>query len=82
MGFLLWFCLLLEHRLLVHGLQWLQHTQAQLLLDMWSLPGLGVEPVSLALAGRFLPTVPPEESNLFYFWCIQSKLQTTVHFNS
>ena len=75
MGFL--FCLLLEHRLLVY-----EHTQAQLPLDMWSLPGLGIEPVSPALAGRFLSTVPPGESNLFYFWCIQSKLQTLVHFNS
>ena len=39
-----------------------EHTQAQLLLDMWSVPGPGIEPVSPALAGRFLSTVPPEKS--------------------
>ena len=26
---------------------------------MWDLPGLGIEPVSPALAGGFLSTVPP-----------------------
>ena len=29
---------------------------------MWDLPGPGLEPVSLALAGGFLTTVPPGES--------------------
>ena len=33
--------------------------QAQLLHGMWDLPGPGPEPVSPALAGRFLTTVPP-----------------------
>ena len=32
---------------------------AQLLRGMWDLPGPGLEPVSPALAGRFLTTVPP-----------------------
>ena len=32
---------------------------AQLLHGMWDLPGPGLEPVSPALAGRFLTTVPP-----------------------
>ena len=29
---------------------------------MWDLPGPGLEPVSPALVGRFLTTVPPGES--------------------
>ena len=28
-------------------------------MAMWDLPGLGIEPVSPALAGRFLTTGPP-----------------------
>ena len=36
-------------------------TRAQLLHSMWDLPGPGLEPVSPALAGRFLTTVPPEK---------------------
>ena len=35
---------------------------AQLLCVMWDLPGPGLEPVSPALAGRFLTTVPPGKS--------------------
>ena len=34
-------------------------SQAQLLRGMWDLPGPGLEPVSPALAGRFLTTAPP-----------------------
>ena len=30
---------------------------------MWNLPELGIEPVSPALAGRFLTTGPPEKSS-------------------
>ena len=34
---------------------------------MWDLPGPGLEPVSPALAGRFLTTAPPGKSlNLFH----------------
>ena len=33
--------------------------QAQLLHGMWDLPGPGLKPVSLALAGGFLTTAPP-----------------------
>ena len=29
---------------------------------MWDLPGLGLEPMSTALAGRFLTSVPPGKS--------------------
>ena len=38
-------------------------TWAQLLRSMWHLPGLGFEPVSPALAGRFLITAPPGKPN-------------------
>ena len=37
-------------------------TWAQLLRGMWDLPGLGLEPVSPALAGGFLTTAPPGKS--------------------
>ena len=36
--------------------------RAQLLRGMWGLPGPGLEPVSPALAGGFLTTVPPGKS--------------------
>ena len=37
-------------------------SQAQLLWGMWNLPGPGIEPVSAALAVRFLPTAPTGKS--------------------
>ena len=43
----------LERRLSSSG------TQAQLLCSMWDLPRPGLKPMSPALAGRFLTTVPP-----------------------
>ena len=33
---------------------------------MWDLPGLGLDPMSPALAGRFLTTVPPGKSLVLY----------------
>ena len=39
--------------------------RASLLLGMWDLPGPGIEPVSPALAGRFLTTVLPGKSPRF-----------------
>ena len=39
----------LERRLRSHG------SQAQFLRDTWDLPGSGIEPMSSASAGRFLP---------------------------
>ena len=36
--------------------------RAELLHGMWGLPGPGLEPVSPALAGRFLTTAPPGKS--------------------
>ena len=50
--------LVAEHRLQTHRLSSCG-SQAQLLCDMWDLPRPGLEPVSLALAGRFSTTVPP-----------------------
>ena len=44
----------LEHRL--NSCVW-----ASLLCGMWDLPGPGIKPVSLALAGRFFTTEPPGE---------------------
>ena len=41
--------------------------QAQLLHSMWDLPGPGLEPMSPALAGRFLTTVPPGKSYTIKF---------------
>ena len=46
----------LEHRLSSCG------ARAQLLHGVWDLPGPGLEPVSPALAGRFLTTAPPGKS--------------------
>ena len=37
--------------------------QAWLLRGMWDLPRLGIKPISPALAGGFLSTVPPEKSH-------------------
>ena len=36
--------------------------RAWLLCGMWDLPGPGIEPMSPALADRFLTTVPPGKS--------------------
>ena len=51
----------LEVRLFSYG------TQVQLLRGMWDLPGPGLKPVSPALAGRFLTTVPPWKSVFICF---------------
>ena len=42
--------------------------QAYLLRGMWDLPRLGLEPVSPALAGRSLNTVPPWKSGKLLYW--------------
>ena len=51
----------LEHRLSSCG-AW-----ALLLHGMWDPPGPGLEPVSPALAGRFLTTAPPEKPLIVSF---------------
>ena len=47
----------LEHRLSSCG------ARASLLRGMWDLPGPGLKPMSPALAGGFLTTVPPGKPN-------------------
>ena len=56
---------------------------------MWDLPGPGLKPVSLALAGRFLTTVPPGKPCvdilfyfilLFYFICLKSLLNLLQYY--
>ena len=42
-------------------------TQAQLLRGMWDLPRSGIEPMSPALAGRFLTTEPPRKTQKVTF---------------
>ena len=44
---------------------------ALLFCGMWDLPGPGIEPMSPALAGRFLTTAPPGKSQgiRFYIKC-------------
>ena len=39
---------------------------------MWDLPGPGPEPVSLALAGGFLTTVPPGKPCIGFCCCVQA----------
>ena len=46
----------------VHGLTVVAHGLS-CPYGMWNLPGLGIEPMSPALAGRFLTTGPPEKSS-------------------
>ena len=51
----------LEHRLSSRG------ARAELPYRMGNLPGTGIEPVSLALAGGLLSTVPPGKSNILHY---------------
>ena len=50
--------------------------RAYLLRGMWDLSGPGLEPVSPALAGGFLTTVPPGKSLVDFFFFV------VYHFNS
>ena len=36
--------------------------------SMWNFPRPGIEPISLGLAGGFLPTVPPGKSQGCLYW--------------
>ena len=47
---------------MVHGLS------CSATCGLWDLPGSGLEPVSPALAGGFLTTVPPGKPYLLYFY--------------
>ena len=45
-------------------------SQALLPCSVWNLPRPGIEPMSSALAGRFLTTGPPGKSLMYSFsWC-------------
>ena len=72
--------LVVEHGLQAHGLSRCDSrapecrlsscgTWASLLCSMWDLPGLGLEPMSSALAGRFLTTVAPGKPRCRCFPC-------------
>ena len=56
--------LIAEHRLQTRRLSSCG-SRAQLLRGMWDLPRPGLEPVSPALAGRFLTTAPPGKPQNF-----------------
>ena len=43
------------------------HAQAELLRGIWDLPGPGIEPVALALAGGFFTTEPPGNPACVFF---------------
>ena len=58
--------LVAEHRLQTRRLSSCG-SRAQLLCGMWDLPRPGLEPVSLALAGRFSITAPPGKPQLICF---------------
>ena len=66
-----WASVAVAHRLSSCGSRALQRrlsscgARTQLLHGMWDLPGPGHEPVSPALAGRFLTTVPPGRGFFF-----------------
>ena len=49
---------------------------------MWDLPGLGIEPMSPALAGGFLTTVPPgKHSGLFFLFVFVGVFLLYTYFN-
>ena len=58
--------LVVEHRLQTRRLS-NRGSRAQLLRGMWDLPRPGLEPVSLALAGRFSTTAPPGKPSSWHF---------------
>ena len=71
------FCITQAHS--SRGSQALEHglsrcgAQGSLLRGIGNLPGPGIEPLSSAVAGRFLSSVPPEKStDLFQFSSVQS----------
>ena len=77
--------LVAEHRLQTRRLSNCG-SRAYLLRGMWNLPRPGLEPVSPALAGRFLTTAPPGKpetpvflNTIFEFHCFGKR---TVHFFS
>ena len=78
-------CLIAEHNLSSHGMQALDCRLISCgmwtLLPhvMWNLPRPGIEPVSPALAGRFLTTEPLGKSYKFFFRFFPLILQNIVY---
>ena len=62
-GFSWWYLLLLQSTGSRHTGFSSRSSRALLLQGMWDLPGPGIEPVSPALARRFLTTAPPGKSH-------------------
>ena len=62
-------------------------TPAQSHLNMWDPLGPGIEPMSLALAGKFLSTAPPTKSpkmHVFeytFLWLVNTSLCLPRHIN-
>ena len=70
-----------EHRLQMRRLS-SRGSRAQLLRGMWDLPRPGLEPVSPALAGRFLTTAPPGKPEFCIINTLKSRrsaLQGTIN---
>ena len=68
------------HRLQTHRLSNCG-PRAQLLRGMWDLPRPGLEPVSPAMAGRFLTTVPPGKPHgALCYISLFSFLHSTYHY--
>ena len=70
--------LVAEHRLQTRRLSNCG-SRAQLLRGMWDLPRPGLEPVSPALAGRFLTTAPPGKP---YIFVLIVALGNTIHIHN
>ena len=52
--------------------------RASLLCGMWDLPGPGLEPVSPALAGGFLTTVPQGKPRIFLYISFRGHIQSSL----
>ena len=70
-----WASVVAAHRLNSCG------TQTQLLCGMWNLPRPGLEPMSPALADRFLTTAPPGKSLSPFCFCLFFVLFWQLHKN-
>ena len=79
-----WVSVVVAHRLSSCGSRALEYrlsscgTRALFLHSMWDLPGPGLEPMSLALAGGFLTTAPPGKSLHSYLF-IYSFFHSFIH---
>ena len=72
--------LVVEHGLQTHRLSSCG-SRTRLLRDMWDLPRPGLEPVSPALAGRFLTTAPPGKPSVLLLVISMFKLSISSWFS-